>query len=255
MISSAIRFFLILACSFMQVRVHAAEVHSRAVEVIEEPQHCLKQNIECAVHVKAHNFMFKMNQVEVRAANGSSVIKKTPHLLVVARGEVAVKAYEDSCEIETLFGKINVAKGSVLLEVTDNQVRVTNIGAEVTYQPRGESKTLELPKGLMNEMGRVNSQGQAKTSYPRSMSLGPLIKVWSGLFKKSEFSILKDEFEAFVPHWRAGLEFVGPWYLETVTREIAEFKAEQERLRKLKAIREKEEGYYREMFRRKNFLD
>jgi hypothetical protein len=229
-------------------------VHVRAGQ-IQEPKKCLSKNAECAVYNSSGAFAFKMQQAEVRLAPGASVVRKAPNLLRIVRGDVLVKANSEFINVETLFGRVAVREGAALISAGDDAMALTNLSSEVRYRPRGGETDLDLPKGLMNEIGRVGTDGQALSGYPRSMSLKPLIEVWSKCFKKQEFKTFQADFEHFLPTWRAGLDFVGPWYRETVTREIAEHEAELARQKRLREAREKEEGYYREMFRRKNFLD
>jgi hypothetical protein len=230
------------------------DIHVRAAR-IEEPKNCIEKNIECAVFNSTGSFFFKMAGSEVRLSAGASVVKKAPTVLRIVRGNVLVKAKSDALKIENLFTQIDVKDGAVLIEAFNDEIKITNLSGEVRYRPRGTETDLDLPKGLMNEVGRVGSDGHAISGYPRSMNLKPLIEVWSKFFKKDEFKTLQADFEGFLPYWRAGLDFVGPWYRQTVTREIAEHAAEVERQKRLRAARAVEENYYREMFRRKNFLD
>jgi hypothetical protein len=196
-----------------------------------------------------------MQDAEIRLAPGASVVKKSPTLLRLVRGSILIKGGDGALKVDGLFGQVDVKGGDALIESGDDLMSLTNISGDVHYRPRGADNDLDLPKGLMNEMGRVGTDGQAMTSYPRSMNLKPLIESWSKFFKKDEFKIFQADFEHFLPAWRAGLDFVGPWYRETVAREIAEHEAELERQKRLREARAKEENYYREMFRRKNFLD
>lgn len=241
-----LKILVIIFASTFDLRVRAAR--------IEEPRNCLKENVHCAVYSPRNSELFKMQDNEVRMAPGSSVVKKTPDVLRVVRGDVLIKA-KSGLTIEGLYGQVRVKNGDVLVEAGNEMMRITNLTGEVRYRPRGHGSDLELPKGLMNELGRVGTNGEAISGYPRSMSLKPLMDVWAKCFKKSEFKILQSDFENFLTHWRVGLDFVGPWYSETVTREIAEHEAELARQKRLREAREREEQYYREMFRRKNFLD
>lgn len=247
MTKSVAKALLIFCAFFVEIRVRAAR--------IEEPKGCLRANKECAVFNSSGTTTFKMQNAEVRMAPGASIVKKAPDLLRVVRGNVLIKTHDTNLRVESLFGDAKVSGGDVIVEATDDMVKIVNLSGEVRYRPRGTEADLDLPKGLMNELARVATNGQAVSAYPRSMSLKPLVETWSSFFTKKEFKILKADFEQFLPHWRAGLDFVGPWYLETVTREIAAHKAELERLRRLKEARDREENYYREMFKRKNFLD
>jgi hypothetical protein len=240
------KLFLILCASTFNVRVKAGR--------IEEPRGCLSQNVECAVYNPTGALVFNMQDNEVRLAPGASIVKKGPDVLRIVRGNVLIKA-KSGLRVEGLFASMYVKDGGVLVESSDDSMKLTNMSADVRYRPRGYETDLELPKGLMNEMGRVSTSGEATAAYPRSMGLKPLIDIWAKCFKKNEFKILQKDFENFLTHWKAGLDFVGPWYRETVTREIAEHEAELERQKRVREAREREEKYYREMFKRKNFLD
>lgn len=246
------RFFLFLKiCVF--VLVSTIHVRVRAGRV-EEPQGCLHKNIECAVFNPSGVLVFKMQESEVRLSPGASIVRKGPNHLRVIRGNVLVRV-KGGMKVESLFASLDVSDGGVLVEASDDLLKMTNLSADVRYRPRGHESDLELPKGLTNEVGLVTTSGLSMSGYPRTMSLKSLLEVWAKCFKKNEFNILKRDFETFLVHWKAGLDYVGPWYRETVSRELAEQEMEMERLRRLREAREKEERYYREMFRRKNFLD
>ena len=240
-------FVLFFALSFVEVRVHA--------ELVTSPRNCLKGLLLCTIESSKDASVMNFGAGEIRLLRKSQVTRINAHRIKVIGGDVLIKAGDRPIFVETLYARFEVKNGEAMVSASPDKVVAKNLTSRVTYSILGSREKLDLPAGLQNDFGPVDPQGLAKTQYPRSLPLTGLIETWARFFVRSEFEIFKKDFEAFLPKWRESLNFVGPWYLETVNRQLADQREEEERRARLKAKRESEENYYREMFRRKNFLE
>ena len=247
MIDRILTLLLFLTVSFLDLRVHA--------EALTLPKGCLEKPISCSVQAEKNAFGFQMRGGEIRLLKNAQLKKVNAYRLQHMSGAVLVKASEKPIVIDTLYARVEVQSGSVLIEKVENQIRAHNLSGDVRFQLKGATEKMMIPEGLLNEFGPVQANGRASSQYPRSISLSGFVEMWAKFYVKNEFESFKAEFETFLPKWREGLKFVGPWYLETINRQLADQKEEEMRLQRLREQRLKEENYYREMFRRKNFID
>ncbi len=242
-----IRVFLFVILSFAEVKVKA--------ELITQPKNCLKNLLTCSIRSENDAASLNFGAGEIRLLKNSEFTRMNAHRVKIIKGQVLVRATSRPIFVESLFSRIEVKDGLVLVDATEDRVVVNNLTAEVNFIPMGSREKVNLPAGLLNEFGPVQTSGVAKSQYPRTMPLTGFVEKWARFFVKSEFETFKSDFEAFIPKWRESLALVGPWYLETVSRQLADQQEEEMRLQRLKEQRKKEEDYYREMFRRKSFYN
>lgn len=239
---SAILFF-----TFVEVKVHA--------EILEQPKNCLKGLLICSVVADQNTQSIKILDGEVRFLNGAQLTRINAKRIKLIKGDFLIRAGAKPVTVETLFSTVIVTSGLAMFQAQAERVILSSLTAEVRFSPKGSKEQILVPKGLQNEVGPVRKSGVAQSEYPRSMALHGLVEKWTQFFTSAEFSIVKADFETFVPSWRDSLSFVGPWYLETINRQLAEQEEASLRRMRLKEERLKEENYYREMFRRRNLIE
>jgi hypothetical protein len=242
-----IRLFLFVSLSFIQVRVKA--------ELVTVPKNCLKNLLTCSISSGSDAAALSFGAGEIRLLKDSKITRLNAHRIKILKGQVMVRATGRAIHVDTLFSRIEIKEGLAIIDANDERILAHNLTAQVSFLPLGSREKIVLPAGLLNEFGPVQTSGVAKTQYPRSMPLTGFVEKWARFFVRSELEIFKSDFETFLPKWRESLALVGPWYLETINRQLADQREEEDRLKRLREQREKEENYYREMFRRKNFFD
>lgn len=238
---------LILFFSFAEVKVHA--------ELLEQPKNCLRGLLLCSVAADQNAQSMKILDGEIRFLKGAQLSRINAKRVKLIAGDFLIRAGEKSVTVETLYSTVVVTSGLAMFQTQADRVILSSLTAEVQFSPKGSKEQIVVPKGLQNEVGPVRKSGIAQSAYPRSMALNGLVEKWTQFFTQREFSIVKEDFEKFAPSWRDSLNFVGPWYLETINRQVAEQEEAEARKMRLKEERLKEENYYREMFRRQNLIE
>lgn len=246
--SRFVRIALLIICSFFQVRVHA--------ELLQLPKNCLKSLVTCSLAGEANGDKAMLSKgTEVRFLKNAEISRINAKRIKLIKGDILVRATDKPVVVETLYSTVVVTSGLALFQAQPERVLLSALTADVQFTPRGSKESIAIPKGLQNEVGPVRKSGVAQSEYPRSMALHGLVEKWASFYLQAELSIVKADFENFIPSWRESLEFVGPWYVETINRQVAEQEEADQRRMKLKEERLKEENYYREMFRRKNLVE
>lgn len=238
---------LILFFTFVEVKVHAG--------ILEQPKNCLKGLLLCSVSADQDAQAIPIQDGEVRFLKGAQLSRINAKRIKLIKGDFLVRAGEKPVTVETLYSTVIVTSGLAMFQAQAERVVLSSLTGEVRFSPKGSKEQILVPKGLQNEVGPVRKSGVAQSEYPRSMALHGLVEKWTQFFIHKEFQIVKDDFEKFIPSWRDSLNFVGPWYLETINRQLAEQEEAEARRMRLKEERLKEENYYREMFRRRNLVE
>lgn len=240
------RFVIIfLLATLLDVRIQA-----RALEI---PKNCQDKGVACAILSEVAIEDVSTSAYQVRATKGSSFVRKSETALQVVRGLFRVQA-KDAVEVHALYGRLAFTQGEVLIEASDGIVRFTNLSSpDLKYEPRGEGQLHLLPVGFSTYFTKITKSGVAEAGYPRPAEIEPLIKKWAQSFfdVRSEKLKFSSDLKTFMQAWHEATKLVGPWYLDTVEREIASQRAEEARLARLRAEREAEERQYREMFRQR----
>lgn len=249
MIDRLLQFFLFFIFSFSEFHVSAAE------NFVMVPKNCLSKAISCSLksEIDANSFSFAGG--EVRLIAKSLVRRVNAYRLELVSGAVLVRASSKPIVVDTLYSKTKIVNGLALIEFNQDRVVAQNITADFEFQLKGGRESVSLPKGLFNEFGPVSESGVARSHYPRTTALSGFVEKWARFFSRNDFLIFKSDFEAFLPYWRDSLSLVGPWYLDTVNRQLAEQKEEEDRIQRLREERQKEENYYRELFKRRNQIN
>lgn len=246
--SKFLRLALLLVCSFVQVRVRA--------DLLEQPKNCVKSLLTCSLAAESNGEVAMLSKgTEVRFLKGGEITRINAKRIKIIKGDILVRATDKPIVVETLFSSVVVTSGLALFQAQPERVLLSALTADVQFTPRGSKESIAIPKGLQNEVGPVRKSGVAQSEYPRSMALHGLVEKWAAFYSQAELPIVKADFEKFIPSWRESLDFVGPWYLETINRQVAEQEEADQRRMRLKEERMKEENYYREMFRRKNLVE
>lgn len=223
---------------------------------IESPQNCNKAGgaaVGCAIYTESNIELFKTPTVEVSLVRGASVVHELPGQIRLVRGLIRAKAH-GSTTISTLYGELKWADGEILVESIDSLVKFTNLSSsDFKYHPRGEGVDHSLPVGFSTYLAKITKSGVAEAGYPHPAEIEPLIKKWSKVYSRSEKSQFVSDLKNFMSSWHEASKLVGPWYLDTVRREIASAEAEIARKARLKALREAEDNKLREMFRERVF--
>lgn len=242
-----LKFTLIILFSFVEVKVHA--------EMLELPKNCLSGLLMCSVSADENAQMIKIAGGEIRFLKGAQLSRINGHRVRLVKGDFLIRATDKPIIVETLYSTVVVTSGLAMFQADPARIVLSALTAEVQFSPKGSKEHIQVPKGLQNEVGPVRKSGIAQSEYPRSMALHGLVEKWTQFFTQSQFAMVKDDFEKFVPSWRDSLNFVGPWYLDTINRQLAEQEEAAARQVRLKEERMKEENYYREMFRRRNLVE
>jgi len=246
---------------FVFLLIFALDVRSRA-RAIDAPAGCTKTGGVCAVLSDSGLLRKAMPWGELRAGEGSSYIVVSDSEIRLIRGHFLIDSKSSeknptkitAAKVSTLYGDFKVRAGQTFFDVKDAIVSFTNISSELTYEPLGETQFYDLPRGFMNYLTKVTSKGVAEAGYPRLAELKPLIKGWGSLFASTEIGKFRTDFDAFSVHWSKAQKIVGPWYTETVEREIASERAEEERAARLREIQRQENAKWKKMFRERNYL-
>jgi hypothetical protein len=245
LIKNSTKLALVILVSVLEVRVHAMPT--------EYPKNCLESEESCAIQNEKNAQFINTQAASISLGEGASLNRKSDSEFQLIRGTFKVYAKSD-VKLLTLFGEMTLTEGDVLVEVKDQVVNFTNLSADLKYSPRGESQNYNLPVGFSMYLSRITKTGVAEAGMPRPAEIEPLIKIWSRLYSRQQKSQFISDLKEFMVSWRAAIQFVGPWYLDTVQRSIASQEAEDARRARLKAEQDRENNKYREMFR-KRILD
>jgi hypothetical protein len=231
----------------LDVRVHAA--------VLQQPAQCLqKETKPCAIFARSGIYTLKGQGWSFRLQEGGAVtlINANRIRLVTGRLDVTAKA---NLLVETLYGDVAVQGGEALLDMTSKAVKVFGLSDSVKYRPRGADDFSVLAVGFQQSMGRVDHTGVAVSGYGSPAVTDQLVPLWSGFYSKNEINLLKDRLKAFQPAWHRAVEAAGPWYKETAQRQIASLEEQRRKERQRREALLKDQQFYREMFRRRNFME
>lgn len=231
------------------ILVFTIHVKVKAVS-IEHPRNC-RMTDNCAVYTENSIDLFKTPSASVSLVKGASVVSQAAGQIKLIRGLIHIKAHS-ATTLSTLYGELKLSEGEILVEAVDSLVKFTNLSSrDFKYHPRGEVIDHDLPVGFSTYLTKVTKSGVAEAGYPHPAEIKHLIKNWSKVYLRSEKSRFKDDVKKFISSWHAATQMVGPWYLDTVKREIAAAEAEIARKARLKALREAENNKLREMFRKR----
>ncbi len=233
--------------------VFTLDVKVRA-RVIELPHGCVKGEAACAVLNLSGVLKKKMVWGDLRVSEGGSYLITSANQLRLIRGHFFVEAHEP-IEVSTLYGVFKVKFGRAFFDVRDQIVNFTNVSSsDFKYQPRGDQQDYELPVGFANYLTLISTNGAAEAGYPKIAELKPLVKGWGGLYGQGEIATFKSQLNTFALVWTKAQKIVGPWYTDTVNREIAAEKAEEARLAAIRARQRAESEHWRALFRDRNFV-
>jgi hypothetical protein len=239
---AALTFFLVFAAD-VRVKAH----------VVEAPKNCSKSKNVCAILNDSGVLRRKMSWGSLRVSEGSSYIVVSETELRLIRGHFLIAA-EKPVKVSSLYGDFKALSGQSYFDVKDQIVSFTNLTASLKYQPLGETQFYDLPAGFMNYLTLVNSQGIAEAGYPRLAELRPLIKGWGELFSSAEIGKFRADYRQFSESWSKAQKVVGPWYTQTVEREIAAEKSEEDRQARLREQHRLESAKWRDLFHERNYL-
>lgn len=244
------KLLLVLAFSFMDVSVKSG--------TLSLPNGCVEVSEACAFLVKEKNLNLHFPNGEVRILPGSSVIRSGASELNLVRGRLLVST-SGELTIKSLYGEIQPTYGLHLIEASDDEVTIYSVKGDLEYKPRHSphvnTDVLRLKPGFQVSLGPVSVDGVANVKIPDVIPIQSFLNLWSSFYDKQERSEFLELARQFQPTWRRASQDVGPWYVEMIQREIAKIRAEEDRIRRIREARQKERNYYREMFRRRNFIE
>jgi hypothetical protein len=240
------------------VTAFSLNVKVRASNIVV-PENCVElQNQPCSIYNQKDIEVLNTAQAEIRMVKGASLTKVSEGEYKLLRGVFVVNvkpgekiASDNKINITTLYGSLQIKNGEAVIEVKDLVTHFTNISADLKYHPRGESSTYALPSGFSSYFAKITKTGVAETGYPRPAEIKPLLRLWSSSYKLSELSQFEVKLKDFKIMWEKATELVGPWYVDTVKREIAAQEKEEARLARIRAAIEAENKKYQDMFRKK----
>lgn len=207
----------------------------------------------CAFYTENNIEHLKTPSANLSLVRGASVVSDPLNKIKLIRGLVHVKA-NAATTLSTLYGELKWSDGEILVEAVDSLVKFTNLSSsDFRYHPRGEISDHELPIGFSTYFSKITQSGVAETGYPHPAEIESLIKSWSKVYSRTEKSRFTKDIKDFMVFWHAATQLVGPWYLDTIKREIAAEEAETARKARLKAMRDAENNMLREMFRKRVF--
>ena len=223
-------------------------------EVIQEPKGCHNQAVTpCSYFIQSHHEVIQWNDHKFRLSKGTSFIRNAVGEYKLVNGEALIES-EKELIMSTLYGKVKLEAGRALIKTGNRKTDFYSLAGVLKFQPRGMDEYTFLPVGFSNFVGRVLDTGIADTGYPKPAELDILLPLWAKFFTKSEKDILQAQMSVYREPWRVAVEQSGPWYVDTMKRQIAALEAERERKRRLRAAKLKEQNYFKEMFRRRNNL-
>lgn len=231
------------------------EVRVQAQALISVPPNCLEKNETGVCTLTTKNlFNFSESGVQLRVEPTSVVQKKSAQNWVLMLGKVFLDSEKETL-IESLYGEVKVEQGKAIFISDRKQLKIYSLSGQVLYRPKGNDSFHNLPAGFMQKLSRVDSTGQSGSLIPQPILIDEVIPVWSTFYKAAELPSFRADLMDFRTTWSEATELAGPWYLATIERQVASLEKEREleRLRKKKA--QKEQLYFREMFKRRNFMD
>lgn len=236
--------FLLAMTVDVRVRAKPIEVPKKCTELYDQ---------ECAILAQSALEDFKTpSGMQVFITKNSSLVRKSANEITMVRGSARVSA-TDNVVIRNLYGELTLNGGVVIIEASDSLFKFTNLSAKLFYRPRGEKVSHELPVGYSTYFAYVTKSGVADTGFPHPAEIEQLIKSWGKLVYNSERKKFAEDLDKFLASWALVTQNVSDWYVDTVQREIASLRSEEERIARLKAAREAEDRKYRNMFRSRIF--
>jgi hypothetical protein len=203
-------------------------------------------------------------EIRVRAATASEffaapdAVVRWSHdhaRVTVAKGLVRV-GRAGELDVETLFAKFGRSEGAqYILRVEADQVRVVSLSGTLRYQPRGRSDWMSLPAGFEQVIGRVDSTGEARTRIPTPAKNLSVFLDWTQLLKRTDLAEFRSIWPQFAESKRLAADGAGRQTASLIENLIADEQARKDRLEETRLRAERERLYFREMFRRRNFID
>jgi hypothetical protein len=255
-----IKLLLVLAVTVVNVKVKA-----RSVEL---PNNCRNTKRECTIYAEKQIEKLATQSAQIVISRGATVTRTKEQQIKLIRGLIRVSSNSlqhlqgqsgsqkahFTTNVHTIYGDIELSDGDVLIEASDSIVKLTNLSSgNMMYHPRGEDRAHHLPKGFATYLAKVTSSGVAEAGYPHPAEVDMLVARMARVYSRSEKAQLRNDLEQFRTAWREATRIVGPWYLDTVKREIASELEEKERQARLRAAREAEDRKLREMFQQRIF--
>ena len=223
-------------------------------EVLQEPKGCHNNSVlPCAYFIQGHHELIQWGDHKLRLSKGTSFIRLSQTEYSLVAGEALIET-KSQLKASSVYGQVYIEKGRALLQVNNKRINFFSLSGLVLYQPRGNTEKTFLPVGFNNFMSRVRENGISDSGYPKPAELDELLPLWASVFTKAETKDLENQISDFRGPWRLAAEKAGPWYVETVKRQIAALEAEREKTRRIRAAKLKEENFFKEMFRRRNHL-
>ena len=236
----------------VKAEVQESSVDSLVTELRQEPPGCFVSTEPCgfmpkserpakielahgSIYIASHAVLFRKSESHIRIVKG--------HIVVVANGDLV---------LETLYGNVNLTKGStVLVELKSDRVQVTSIGGVAQLELLTKGEKLLLPTPYANWMGGVLRNGLSRSGRPVPGDFVNWIEKWGKL--TNDKKLLKEKAENFRIEWNQALDSTGFRDLAAVK----EYQSQLDEQRRQAALRRKrireENARLRKMFIEKTF--
>lgn len=248
--AAGLRFLFALFFFIIDVKAKAAVLNlPEASSVIASPVGCVPGQAGCALRT-AEKQKFRL------AAGGSTVVMgpetslayESESRLILLSGVIWIEGGR-GLTVRTLYGEVR-GEGSYWLWKEHDKVRIGVIDNEVEIFPRhGES--LKLWVGMENWVGPM-SDGRSSVGIPQAAVLSDVLELWAKLSYEPKRTFT-ERVQKFMAQWHGSVRTLSQLHRQMATRQMAGFaeekRAEQERLRRLRA----EEAEIRRLFREKNY--
>lgn len=243
----ALHLFVFFLSFSVEVRVHA--------KVLEQPKQCVSKGVRpCTVFVQSERWMTANKNWTLRVQTAGAITLLDDHRVRLVTGKLDAEA-QSKLLVETLYGDVALDGGHVLMDLNSEKVMIYGISQNAQFRPRGANQFTALMAGFQQFMGRVDQTGHAASGYGAPAVSADLVELWSGFYSRKEISEFKDRLVDFRAKWKHAVDAAGPWYVETANRQIASLESEREKQRRRREAIRKDREFYKEMFRRRNYVD
>jgi hypothetical protein len=223
-------------------------------EVIEIPNGCLDKSLwPCTMHVTKQNKEFLVKGGRIHVLPGTTAYLESENEIKLVRGQFLIESADDKIQVSTLFGQINTMNGKSLVTVQDHKTDFVNLSATLSYTPRGENKSYDLPAAYVMTLSPVGETGIANTAFPAPAVIEPTIQLWAKFYKSKDLKVLTEELKAFRTAWTSVTESVRSWYEESIQREVAALRSAERRKKAAIEASDRDDQVYRQMLKDRVF--
>lgn len=244
-----------------EVKSHGKSTHAEAssenlkgytVKAQQEPENCWAgQEGVCGLRTRpaqiAHVFL---GESLLALDNKTTLVRTSSGELRLLEGQIWIQA-KGRVKVFFEFGAAEVEDGEIWISRDSQSVTVSSVTGVTLLKPRGaKDQTLEVPEGMQNWLGKVNTEGVARHGTPVAIDFKNHLSRWARLFPGD-----REQFEAaaaeFHESWLAASRNAAEIHKSLFERKVAALRSDHEREEARKRKVELRNRELIEMFRKR----